>query len=223
MRILNGLASITLGVFAAHTAPLALAQNQPPKPQATPSESPSQSEMMKQMIELTKPGDNHKLLGGIVGTWDFTGRHFSDDPKAKPLEFKGSVERKSLWEGRYFISETTGDKLQMPWSDGREIPYKDMSIEGYDNVKMKFVRAMIDNHFDTGILVFEGDYDSANKTITYNAEIETAPGQKIKTRMLVKILDNDHYMEEGYENHGGHEVKVTELKYTRAKARSPFI
>jgi hypothetical protein len=32
----------------------------------------------------------------------------------------------------------------MPWSDGREIPYKDMSVEGYDNVKKKFVRAIVE-------------------------------------------------------------------------------
>lgn len=216
MKILNGLLSTILGVFAAHGAPLALAQNPASLPQATATGSAGYPEMMK---ELTRPGNNHKLLAGIVGRWNFTGRHFSDNPKAKPFEFKGIVERKSLWEGRYFVSETTGDgKLQMPWSDGREITFKDMSVEGYDNVKKKFVRAIIDNHFDTGILMFEGDYDSANKTIIYNADIETAPGQKIKTRILLKILDSDHYIEEFYESQGKQEVKVTELSYTRAKA-----
>jgi hypothetical protein len=216
MKLLSGLVLIILGVFAAHLAPLAIAQNPASQQQATPTGSASYPELMK---ELTRPGDNHKLLGGIVGRWDFTGRHFSDDPKEKPFEFKGIVERKSLWEGRYFVSETTGEgKLQMPWSDGREITYKDMSVEGYDNAKKKFVRAIIDNHFDTGILMFEGDYDSATKSITYNAEIETAPGQKIKTRIRLKILDSDHYIEEFYENHGKQEVKVTELTYTRAKA-----
>jgi hypothetical protein len=34
--------------------------------------------------------------------------------------------------------------MRMPWSDGREIPYKDMSVEGYDNVKKKFVRAIVE-------------------------------------------------------------------------------
>jgi Protein of unknown function (DUF1579) len=216
MKILIGLVSIILGAFAVETPPIALAQNPASQQQATPTGSAAYPEMMKQ---LTRPGDNHKLLGSMVGRWDFTGRHFSDDPKEKPFEFKGIVERKSLWEGRYFVAETTGEgKLQMPWSDGREITYKDMSVEGYDNVKKKFVRAIIDNHFDTGILMFEGDYDSANKTITYNADIESAPGQKIKTRILLKILDSDHYVEEFYENQGKQEVKVTELSYTRAKA-----
>ena len=166
---------------------------------------------------LRRTSFNHKLLGSFAGKWNFTGRHFSDDPKEKPFEYKGIVERKSLWEGRYFVSETTEGKLQMPWSDGRDIPYQDMSIEGYDNVKKKFVRAIIDNNYDTGILMFEGDYDSASKTVTYNAEIESAPGQKIKARILLKILDGDHYIEEFHENQGTQEVKVTEVSYMRAK------
>lgn len=216
MKFLIGLVSIILAAFAPQTPPITIAQNPGSQQAATPTGSAAYPEMMK---DLTRPGDNHKLLGSLAGKWNFKGRHFSDDPKEKPFEFKGIVERKSLWEGRYFVSETTGKgKLQMPWSDGRAIPYQDMSIEGYDNVKKKFVRATIDNHYDTGILMFEGDHDSANKTITYDAEIESAPGQKIKTRILLKILDRDHYIEEFYENRGKQEVKVAELSYTRSKA-----
>jgi len=82
MKLLSGLVLIILGVFAAHLAPLAIAQNPASQQQATPTGSASYPELMK---ELTRPGDNHKLLGGIVGRWDFTGRHFSDDPKEKPF------------------------------------------------------------------------------------------------------------------------------------------
>jgi hypothetical protein len=38
--------------------------------------------------------------------------------------------RKAIWEGRYFLTETTGEKLRMPWSDGKDVPYKDMALEG---------------------------------------------------------------------------------------------
>lgn len=108
----------------------------------------------------------------MAGTWEFTGKHFPDDPNEKPIEIKGSCVRKPFWGGRYFLTETTGEKLQMPWSDGKEVAYKDIVKDGYDSVKMKFVRAMIDNHWDTGILSFEGSYDAATKIIAYNAEIE---------------------------------------------------
>ena len=172
---------------------------------------------MTRAIELSKPGEHHKWLARLAGTWEFTGKHFSDDPNEKPIEFKGSLVRKPIWAGRYFLTETTGEKLRMPWSDGKEVPYKDMSVEGYDNVKRKFVRAMIDNHWDTGILAFEGSYDASTETVTYNGELEPSPGMRTRTRMLLRILDHDHYREEGYEDHDGREVKVTELDYKRVK------
>ena len=217
MKILKAFRSVTLVVLAALVGALTLAQDQTTSAPALPSSSPNEAEMSKQRMELSKPGENHKLLAMIAGTWNFTGRHFPVDPgpNKKPIEVKGSLVRKSLWDGRYFISESTGGKLKMPWSDGKEVTYKDMTIEGYDNVKKRFVGAAIDNHWDTGIIPLEGSYDSATKTFIYNTEIETSPGIKRKMRRLVKILDNDHYTEEFYAEHNGHEVKVTEMRFTR--------
>jgi hypothetical protein len=42
---------------------------------------------------------------------------------------------------------------------------------------------------------------------------------KTKTRWLLKILDNDHYMEEIYEDNDGRQVKDTEINFTRVKGR----
>ena len=98
----------------------------------------NQTDMTKQMVELLKPGENHKLLARLAGTWEFTGKHFPSDPKEKAIEISGRCVRKPLWEGRYFLAEDTGQKLKMPWAEGREVAYKDMIIDGYDNVKRKF-------------------------------------------------------------------------------------
>ena len=38
----------------------------------------------------------------------------------------------------------------------------------------------------TGILNLEGTYDAANKTFTYNTEVEAMPGMKTKVREVVK-------------------------------------
>ena len=182
--------------------------------------TPQNQDEMTRAIELSKPGEHQRWLGRLAGTWEFTGTHFPNNPNEKPIEVKGSCVRKSVWEGRYFLIETTGERLKMPWSGGKEVAYKDMVIEGYDNVKMKFVRAMIDNHWDTGILNFEGSYDAATKTITYDAELEDSPGVKTKTRWLLKLLDNNHYTEEIYYDHNGRLVKGTEMHFTRVKDRS---
>jgi uncharacterized protein DUF1579 len=219
MKTLRAFAPLTLIVFAVLIASSAPPQTQTTSAPAVPGGSPSQAEMMKQMIELSKPGENHRLLAGIAGTWNLTGRHLQPYSNAKPRDFKGRFIRKALWEGRYFISETTGEKLQMPWSDGKEVTVKDMAIEGYDNNKKKFFSSYIDNHWDTGVIAWEGSYDSAAKTFTYVTEIEETPGVKIKMQRLVRILDDNNYREEMYEERSGKELKVTEINYTRVRGK----
>ena len=177
----------------------------------------SEDKMMEQMIELSKTGKKHEILSGIAGEWMFTGKNFSPDPNQKPVEFKGTATRKSIMDGRYFIVETKGEKFKMPWSNMKEISYTDMSIEAYDNNKKRFVSAMIENHWGTGIALLEGNYDSTAKTIIYESETEADPGKKIKTRSLLRIISNDQYAVEIYQVDGNQEIKKTEINYKRAK------
>jgi hypothetical protein len=168
-------------------------------------------------IELSKTGKNHELLAGITGSWNFAGKHFSSDPAVKPIEFNGTAVRKAIMDGRYFIFETTGGKLVMPWSAGKEVTYTDMTIEGYDNTKKKFVNAFIGNHWNTGIAPSEGSYDSVKKAILYESEFESGPGMKTVIRNLLKIRDSDHYTVEIFMVNGGQQIKRSEINYTRIK------
>ena len=95
-----------------------------------------------------------------------------------------------------------------------DTPFVGMSIEGYDNVKKKFVSSWIDN-MGTGIMNSEGTYDPASKTLTYFAEYEPMPGMKTKTRQVLKLTDKDHRTLEFFEDRGGKEVKTMEIGYTR--------
>lgn len=173
---------------------------------------------MAQMIELAKTGENHKLLADLVGTWKYTVKMWMDpDPNAKPDESKGTAVRKAAMGGRYFIVDVTG-KMEMPGPDGKkkDMEFKGMSIEAYDNVKKKFLATWIDN-MGTGIMLSEGTYDPATKTFTYTGEYEGIPGMKQKVREVVKIVDNDHHTFEWYEDRGGQEAKTMEIAYTRKK------
>src|SRR6266702_3184017 len=124
---------------------------------------------------------------------------------------------KQMMDGRYFIGEFTG-KMQMPGPDGKmkDMTFKGMSFEGYDNAKQKFVSSWIDN-MGTGIMMSEGTYDPATKAFTYNSEIEMMPGMKQKVREVIKIVDNNHHTFEWYEDRGGQEAKTMEINYTRKK------
>jgi hypothetical protein len=174
--------------------------------------------MMKQMMELSKTGENHKLLANLAGTWVYDIKFWMNpDPNAPPSESKGTAVRKPIMNGRYFVMDVSG-KMQMPGPDGKpkDMQFKGMSIEGYDNVKKKFVATWIDN-MGTGIEFSDGTYDPATKTFTYNLEMEPVPGMKTQVREVLKIADKDHQTLEWYENRGGQEKKTMEISYTRKK------
>jgi len=185
---------------------------------APAASAPSEADMMKQMVELSKMNENHKLLSSLDGNWNYAIKMWMNpDPNAKPQESKGMATRKSIMGGRYVMMDVNG-RFQMPGEDGKmkEVQFKGMGLEGYDNVKKKFVGSWIDN-MGTGIEFFEGDYDPGTKTFTYTGEMEPMPGMKSQVREVLKLTDNNHMTLEWYENQGGQEKKTMEISYTRAK------
>jgi Protein of unknown function (DUF1579) len=184
---------------------------------AAPSGQPNPQEMMKQMVELSKLNENHKLLSDLDGNWTYTIKFWMNpDPNAKPEESKGTAVRKSIMNGRFSTLDVTG-KMEMPGPDGKkkEMTFVGHGIDGYDNVKQKFVGSWIDN-MGTGIMFSEGTYDPATKTFTYNSEFEAVPGMKQQIREVIKVTDKDHHTLEWYENRGGQQVKTMEINYTRS-------
>jgi Protein of unknown function (DUF1579) len=185
-------------------------------PTGQPSAADMQK-MMQQMMDMSKLNENHKLLSSLDGNWDYAIKFWMNpDPNAKPQESKGTATRKSIMSGRYVTMDVTG-KMQMPDATGKmkDVMFKGMGIEGYDNVKKKFVASWIDN-MGTGIEFSEGAYDPASKSFTYTSEIEMVPGMKTAVREVIKIADNNHMMLEWFENQGGQEKKTMEINYTRA-------
>lgn len=183
----------------------------------TKSAQPSAADTEK-MMELSKLNENHKLLASLDGTWNCNVKMWMDgDTSKKPDVSKSTAVRKSIMDGRYFTMDVTG-KMQMPGADGKpkEVSFKGLSIEGYDNVKKKFVGTWCDN-MGTGLMMSEGDYDAATKTFTYTGEFEMMPGMKQKIRETLKLTDKDHMDFEWYEDRGGKEMKTMEISYTRKK------
>jgi Protein of unknown function (DUF1579) len=184
---------------------------------AAPGAQANPQEMMKQMMDLAKLNENHKLLADLDGNWTYTIKFWMNpDPNAKPEESKGTAVRKSIMNGRYSTLDVTG-KMEMPGPDGKkkEMTFVGHGIEGYDNVKKKFVGSWIDN-MGTGIMFSEGTYDPTTKTFTYTSEVEAVPGMKQQIREVIKVTDKDHHALEWYEDRGGNEVKTMEINYTRA-------
>jgi Protein of unknown function (DUF1579) len=184
-------------------------------PTGQPSAADMQK-MMQQMAEMQKLNENHKLLSSMDGNWDYAIKFWMNpDPNAKPQESKGTAMRKSIMGGRYVTMDVSG-KMQMPDATGKmkDVMFKGMGIEGYDNLKKKFVASWVDN-MGTGIEFSEGTYDPATKSFTYTSEIEMMPGMKTQVREVIKVPDSKHMMLEWYENQGGQEKKTMEINYAK--------
>jgi Protein of unknown function (DUF1579) len=125
--------------------------------------------------------------------------------------------RKAIMGGRFFVGDFSG-AMKMPDEKGqlKNFAFKGTSLEGYDNVKKKFVSIWADN-MGTGLLMSEGTYDPATKTFTYTSEMEMVPGVVTKVREVIKIVDKNHHVFEWYEDRGGKEEKTMEISYTRQK------
>ena len=216
MKILTTKSAVRGAVFASTLIAARLFAAEPTPNDATAAPAAEDPAMMKQMMELAKPNENHKLLGKLAGNWTDTVKMWMA-PGAPPMESKGTAERRAVMDGRYYLTHYNGE-MKMPGEDGKMKPFAfhGMSIEGYDNVKQKFVSTWLDN-MGTGILMSEGTYDPANKSFTYTSEMEMIPGQKTKVREVIKIVDADHHTFAWYENRGGQDVKTMEIAYTRKK------
>src|SRR2546421_7155208 len=62
------------------------------------STQPSEAEM-KQMMELAKTGENHKLLASMAGTWSYNVTMWMA-PGAPPSKSTGTAVRKAIMGGR---------------------------------------------------------------------------------------------------------------------------
>jgi len=220
MKLCKIRSCLAVGLLSVAICVPALADDQAPakKQEGKAAGQPGEADMMAMMMELSKPGENHKLLAHGVGAWTYKVKMWmSPDTNAAPMESSGTATIRKIMGGRYFTGEHMG-KMQMPGADGKmmDMEFKGMSTEAYDNVKKKFVATWLDN-MGTGIMMLEGTYDPSSKTFTYRADTEFMPGMKVKVREVINIVDNDHHMFEWYEDRGAGEVKTMQIDYTRKK------
>ena len=183
----------------------------------------AQSKKDSTALDYSHPGKYHQLLANLVGEWKFKGKRFSGNPNPDSnkvvLEYGGRIVRRAVMNGRFFVVDLAGGKLQIPVQDGKlvEDTVRDMTTEGYDNVKQKFVQAFINNHIGTHIVFWEGTYDPASNTINYVTEVEGPPGVKRKRYQRFILHDINHYTVEYFWEQDGKKVKTNESDCVRVR------
>lgn len=205
----RGVLLVACLLLAEGLATTACAQATDPTKTKAPA-STGKSDTAAQLLEFSRPGGNHALLGTLAGTWNFQ--------DARLPFVKGILVRKPIYDGRFYTVEITGGKLQVPVAGGKmkDENYQGMQLEGYDNGRQQFVATSVNNHIGSDIEMQSGTYDVATKSFIYTWESELIPGMKKKNRRVLKVIDATHYSEEYFEDQNGKETKVRQLDYTRA-------
>jgi hypothetical protein len=165
-----------------------------------------QQAMMEVYQKLATPGEPHKQLASLAGSWTIQTKEWME-PGKPPSESTGSVEMKMLLDGRFLQQEFSGDMMGKPYSG--------IGITAYDNLRKRYVSNWIDT-MGTGIFSMEGTGNADGKTITLKGQHAEPGGGQMTHRAVWKIVDSNTQTFDMYGTHkGGKEMKVMEILYTR--------
>ena len=168
--------------------------------------------MMEAMAKAAAPGEPHKKLEAMAGSWD-THTKFWMDPSAPPQESKGTSTNKMLYKGRYLHQRFHGEMMGQT--------FRGMGIWGYDNVQKKFVSSWIDNS-STTLVYSEGEWDADKNAIVLHSEwFDPMTSKPVKSKMVIEIESEDkHTFEMFMIDAKGNEQKSMEIVYTKKNSET---
>jgi len=162
--------------------------------------------MMEVYTKLAAPGEQHKQLASLAGSWTTKTKEWME-PNKPPTESTGSAEMKILLDGRFLQQELTGQMMGQPFSG--------IEITAYDNLLKRYVTSWMST-MGTGIFTMEGTASTDGKTITLKGQHAEPGGGYMKHRAIWKIVDSNTQTFDMYGTHpGGKEWKMMEMTYTR--------
>jgi hypothetical protein len=184
----------------------ALAQHDHAAHDKKPAMDPS---MMDAMMKAGTPGDAHKRLDGMAGTWD-TKIKFWMMPGGEPMTSTGVSTAQWVLGGRYLEQRFKGDMGGMP--------FEGIGYSGYDNVKKQYWGTWMDN-MSTSMMTSTGTASADGKVWDFVATMsDPMTGKDTQSKERVTIHDADHHtMEMWGPGPDGKMFKNLEITYTRKK------
>ena len=162
--------------------------------------------IMEAYKKLAIPGEPHHLFATLVGSWATVTKEWMD-PNQPPIESKGAEEIRMLLGGRFLQGDYSGEMMGQP--------YNGLGISGYDNLRKRYVSLWLDS-MSTGFFIMEGTASADGKTITLTGQHPEPGGGSMTHRAIWKIIDENNQTFEMYgAHHGGKEMKMMEITYTR--------
>ena len=190
----------SIGLCLVLAASVAMAKDKKPEKQMDPQA------MMEMYQKLATPGEPHKQLTSLAGSWTTKTKEWME-PGKPPTEADGSVEMRMLLDGRFLQQDFTGEMMGQP--------YTGVGITGYDNLRKKYVSIWLDT-MGTGPFMMEGTASGDGKTITLKGQHAEPGGGHMTHRAVWKIVDSNTQTFDMWGAHGGgKEMKEMEIVYTR--------
>jgi hypothetical protein len=166
--------------------------------------------MMEMWKKIATPGEPHKQLASLAGSWSTKTKEWMD-PNKPPMESTGTCEEKVVLDGRFLQQECTGDMMGQPFTG--------IGVVGYDNLTKKYVSTWMSS-MGTGIFMMEGTGSTDGKTITLKGSHPDPAGGVMQHRAIWKFVDPNTQIFEMYGTHGNEtkETKMMEITYTRKQS-----
>lgn len=180
MRSFNGIHFTLIALVALGMASLARSSQE-----AQPAAQPQQSmeEMTRMAQQMAAPGEQHKLLGRLVGEWKQTGKFIM--PGQSPIEFSGKTSNRMILGDRFLQLDGTFVAAN-PALKGES-----MTVYGFDKRVGKYTAWGIDT-WGTYSVAATGDYDAATRTWTLSGE-NAEGGMTVPFKFILKQPDDTHY------------------------------
>lgn len=148
--------------------------------------------MQKLWMDYGIPGTEHMEMAKRVGTWEATVEDFS---QGEPVTSMGTCKRSMLFDGKYMREDF---ESSFKWND-QEFPFVGVGTLGFDKGSNEFFYFWIDS-MGTGYSFSRGKRGDGNKS-EMNGEMTTPMG-KVKTRIVVTMVDDNTDVMEMYSDMG---------------------
>jgi len=179
--------------------------DEPQKKEMSAEEKAAMEAMMKAMT----PGDAHKLLDGMAGTWDAKVTMWMA-PGQEPTVSTGTSENSWVLGNREMMEKFSGTFMGMPFSG--------IGYTGYDNIKKQYWGTWMDS-MSTGMMMSTGSTADNGKTWKFNSSMpDPMTGKDAPVEEKITVTDKDHHtMEMWTPGPDGRTFKMMEITYTRKK------
>jgi hypothetical protein len=170
--------------------------------------TPEDMEKMQRWMKYATPGQHHKYLQGMIGTWELTVK-WREKPEEEMQMTTSRAEHKWIMDGRYIREDVTGLLEGMP--------FEGLGFIGYDNFKQKYFSAWMDN-MSTAMAISWGSCDETGKVFTFEGtydDLMTGEANK-KSKSVTRIVDDNKVVTDVWtEDENGKMFKSMEFVYMR--------